>query len=290
MPKNILKILLGSVLLIATQACAPRATTPNPDVIKTSIAQTLAAIQTSGPGIPITGQESPTPTFSPVPTVTQTPTATLSPTPLFTSTAVVPQISVSVSTNCRVGPGLAYERVGGLLVGETAEVVGRDAFGDYWIIRNPDRNGTFCWLWGKYATVTGDTGALPLYTPPPTPTPAPNFVISYSGPGSCATSGNKWVELALENTGGITFRSLVMNVTDTVTGTNLSLYSDNFIDRDGCSAGEDQGDLDPGDTLIVSSPNFTYDPTGHRIRARVTVCSELGQSGTCRTQTFDFIP
>jgi len=49
-------------------------------------------------------------------------------------------------------------------------VVGKYSVGNYWIINNPDSSGT-CWLWGQYATVTGNTAGLPEYTPPPTPTP-----------------------------------------------------------------------------------------------------------------------
>src|ERR671923_1453964 len=168
MLKAILKPLLSSVLLIALQACAPGGVTPDPNTINTAIAQTSVALtQTSGPGIPITGDESPTPTPSPVPTATQTPSATLSPTPIFTFTPAVPLINVSVPTNCRVGPGIPYNRVGALLVGEVAEVVGRLPTRNYWIIRNPDRPNETCWLWGEYANVTGNTGVLPIFTPPP---------------------------------------------------------------------------------------------------------------------------
>jgi len=78
--------------------------------------------------------------------------------------------TVSVNTNCRTGPGVVYDLIGALLVGEQAVVVGKYTAGNYWIINNPDSSGT-CWLWGQYATVTGNTAGLPEYTPPPTPTP-----------------------------------------------------------------------------------------------------------------------
>ncbi len=99
------------------------------------------------------------------PKVTMTPTITLTP------TQEKPMVSVSVDTNCRSGPGKIYDWIGGLLVGEQAEVVGQSMDGQYWVIKNPDKAGE-CWLWGNYATVTGPTAALPKYTPPPTPTPA----------------------------------------------------------------------------------------------------------------------
>jgi hypothetical protein len=56
-------------------------------------------------------------------------------------------------------------------VGETAEVVARSSAGNYWYIVNPDLPGEFCYLWGEYATVAGDTAVLPAFTPPPSPTP-----------------------------------------------------------------------------------------------------------------------
>ena len=174
MLKTTLSVFVISVALIAVQACAPLgAPTSNPNSTSTAVAQTVIAgvTQTSVVGIPITGQESPTPTASPI-VVTMTPSAIiLSPSPVFTATSVAPQVSVSVATNCRTGPGVAYERVGALLVGQTAEVVGRNTRLNYWVIRNPDGTGQLCWLWGQFATVTGDINALPEVTPPPLPSP-----------------------------------------------------------------------------------------------------------------------
>ena len=37
-------------------------------------------------------------------------------------------------------------------------------------ITNPDKPGEFCYLWGEYAIVAGDTQALPEFTPLPSPT------------------------------------------------------------------------------------------------------------------------
>lgn len=297
MPKTILKLLLGSVLLTATQACAPGQPTPDLNTINTIIAQTMAAVtQTSEPEIPITGDESPAPTSSPeLPSATQTPLATMTPIPLFTSTPgftftpVAAQISVSVPTNCRVGPGVAYDRVGALLVDEVAEVIGLHATRDYWIIRNPDRAGETCWLWGEYATLTGNTNILPVFTPPPTPTPSPDFAASYTGLEVCAGTG-WWVDIELENLGGLSFNSIAMTVRDTVTNTVLSLYSDDFTERDGCNESNTLDDLPAGEERLVSSPGFAYNPTGNALRATITLCSNPGQSGMCVTETINFTP
>jgi hypothetical protein len=84
-------------------------------------------------------------------------------------------VSVSANTWCTTGPDVIYDKVLILYAGQTAEVVGSFNDGFYWIIRDPNNPSRTCWLWGYYATVTGDWRALPVYTPPPTPTSAPTL-------------------------------------------------------------------------------------------------------------------
>jgi len=278
------------VLLIAPLACAlPGIATPDSNAIGTLVVQTIVAelTQTAQPVIPITGLESQTPTF----TQTHRPTPTLSPTPLFTSTPLTPLISVSVPTNCRVGPGKVYDRVGALLVGEVAEVVGRDPTGNYWYIRNPDQTNGFCWLWGEYAVLTGNFLALPIFTPPPTPTftptPLPKFRASYSGKDTCV---GWWVEIELKNTGETRFRSISLTIKDTVTNISLSLDANGFTDVDGCTTSTTRDNLNPGATRIFSAPAFVYDPTGHKLRATITLCTENGLKGTCIEEVIEFTP
>ena len=284
-------LLFVIILLIPSLACglpSISVITPDPNFISTAVAQTIVAglSQTVQPIIPITGQESPTPTFTPgLPTLT--PTQTLSPTPIFTFTPAVPQISVSVATNCRVGPGKIYDRVGALMVGEIAEVFGRDPTGGYWYIRNPDSNGDFCWLWGEYATLAGNTALLPIYTPPPTPTPVPAFTASFDNLDTCT---GWWVDLRLENTGGVTFKSVSVTLRDTVTDTVLSISTDGFTDNDGCTVSSTRDNLNPGGNRVVSMPAFTYDPSGHKLRATITLCTDKGGKGTCVSQIINFKP
>ena len=113
-------------------------------------------------------------TDTPQPTYTFQPTFTpqFTYTTQFTPTSSTATVSVSVNTNCRTGPGSAYPIVGALAVGQTAQVVGRSASSDNWIIKLPSSPSVTCWLWGQYATVVGNTVGLPVYTTPPTPTPA----------------------------------------------------------------------------------------------------------------------
>ena len=278
---------LAFVLVMASLACnSPYSVTPDPNFIYTSVAQTLAVAQTETlPGIPVTGPTA-TPTFTASPTLT--PTITLTPTPIFTATPLIPLISVSVPTNCRVGPGKVYDRIGALLVGEVTEIIGRNPSGNYWYVRNPDVNGGFCWLWGEYASLAGNISALPIFTPPPTPTPVPAFEVSYYGLESC--NGSWWVEVKLENTGGIAFRSISLSVFDESSSTTHSMTNDNFVNNDGCNTSNSLDTLQTGSAVIVSAPAYSYDPTGRKIRTTVTLCSAEGVNGTCVTDVINFTP
>ena len=292
--KKITPILLTvTVLLIVSLACAaPSIMTPTQDInaLGTVVMATMVAgaTQTAQAVIPVEIVESPIPSATlGVPTATLIPTETPSPLPVFTSTPAIPQVSVSVATNCRVGPGKAYDRVGALQVGQVAEVVGRNQVGNYWYIRNPSQPSGFCWLWGEYATVTGNLAALAILTPPPTPTPMPAFVARYDRIETCK---GWWLDVELTNTGGVTFESVQLTIRDTVTNEVVSTYSDSFMDLDGCVDSSTRDELSPGTSPNVSSPAFTYDPSGHEMQATITVCTGEGLNGSCLTQVIRFKP
>ncbi|MBC7876081.1 MAG: hypothetical protein H7Y59_02835 [Anaerolineales bacterium] len=286
-----------TMLLIASMACAaPGTATPDANVISTFAAQTVIAgltqnapVETLSPTLEVT----PTLTFTP--TETSTPTETPTPIIIFTATLTVPLISVSTPTNCRNGPGKVYVRVGALLVGESAEVYGRDPTNQYWYIRNPDPGPEFCWAWGEYATLVGPILMLPIFTPPPTPTPtmtptpAPAFAAEYSSKDTCNT--NWWVELKLKNTGPISFKSVNISVTDKDTNVEVVSLADGFVNIDGCLKTTTKDTLASGDTYLLSAPPFAYDPAGHNLRVKITLCSETGQKGMCITvNKIDFKP
>lgn len=79
-------------------------------------------------------------------------------------------LKVSVNTYCRTGPGKAYDIVTILKSGNLVDVVARNSQETYWVIKNPSGSGT-CWVWGHYAQVFGPVADLPIWSPPPTPTP-----------------------------------------------------------------------------------------------------------------------
>ena len=94
----------------------------------------------------------------------------------------------------------------------------------------------------------------------------------------------------MENTGRITFESISYSVTDTTTGVTAPLYSEVFTDNIGCHATDRFGTFPPGVTHIVSSHAFGYDPAGHPLIARITLCSDSGLEGVCTTQIVQFTP
>jgi hypothetical protein len=117
-------------------------------------------------------------------------TKTPTPKPLLPHSTGAVTVSVSMDTNCRTGPGEPFSSIGSLMIGETAEVVGRSPNWDFWIIKNPDDPGT-CWLWAQHATVIGDTSKLPIIQPPATPTPTPKPItgILLVTPNPCPFHG-----------------------------------------------------------------------------------------------------
>jgi hypothetical protein len=299
-----------AALLFASLACASTPVFSGPDTgaISTSAAQTVIAGLTQNvpqATLSTTPDATSTFTFTPepptfTPTETLTPTQTLTATLAFTPTLVVPLVSVSVPTNCRNGPGKVYEMVGALLVGQFAEVYGRDPTNNYWYIRNPDSENVFCWVWGEYATLTGPVLLLPIFTPPPTPTPTftplptltstpfPAFKAEYAGLDTC--NGSWWVEIKLKNRGSIPLKSVDISVRDNATDVVVVNLADGFTNLDGCLAKTTKDTLGPDDTYLLSAPAFTYNPTGHELKVVITLCSDTGQKGTCATNKIDVTP
>ena len=152
-----------STLLITALACNIGQAGPSPEDLPGTItaqAQTLQApTQTPGP-----------PTATPPPALTTTPT--------------VPQVTVSSATNCRTGPSIVYDRLLTVNPGDVAQVVGKHTPSGYWIITFQNVQ---CWLWGEYATVSGNIGSLPEFPQPPTPTASkPAAPDNFSASTSCS--------------------------------------------------------------------------------------------------------
>ena len=285
---------LITALLLVSLACAlPGAPTPsNGDTAGTAVAQTLAAYvdQTNTAAVG-NGGDVPTATDAPA----DTPTATLTPEPSETPTQSIPIISVSVDTNCRIGPGNIYSYAGGLVVGEEAEVIARDPSGNYWYIENPDSPGSYCWVWGEYATIEGDTSGLPVFTPPPTPTPTftptpvPNFSVAFDSIQSCVGWPAQFIIL---NNGGVTWESGSIVITDENTSftTNTVTFND-FTERNACLDGASHYDrLNPGVQGYATSYDLNQNPSGHTVTGTITLCTQDNLGGFCMSRHVNFTP
>ncbi len=246
------------------------------NVLATAVAQTLVARTNAGDGN-AAGQQ-----LLPAATPTFTPTATVALPP--------PMISVSLDTNCRTGPGKVYDMTGSLLVGQSAEVIGRETGNQYWVIRDPKNPANICWVWGYYATVTGETGALPVFTPPPTPTPIPSFDFAYKAYG--VGPGYQCFLFTVNNTGSVTWESYAITFKNDAHATSASASSDQFTGYDQwCVNTGSQADLMAGENGIASvKTTLAYNPAGQDFDVSLKLCSANGLGGTCLTKTMSFTP
>jgi hypothetical protein len=307
--KNTLSVFL---LFLAGAACAiPGINPSDSNAFGTSAAQTAdaGAIPSMPPAIPFT----PTMTFTPTliyPRGTPTLTETATPIPTFTATAptatpgtastgtetavLAPvRISVTVSTNCRSGPGKPFEIVGTLIRNRWAEVHGRTPNSEYWFIKNPGAGAEYCWVWGRYAVFEGDALGVPVVTPQPTltplPTPQPVLDFSVRGRGAEKCNADWWVMLLLTNESEYPFKSVRVQMEDVDRGVTKSMSGDGFVNRDGCKYVWHE-DVETGKTVVFSGPMFDYNPRGHLLRTYVTVCTEKDQKGVCTTRKIAVTP
>lgn len=265
------------VLWLASLACGGTGTVPtlDPNAAQTAIVETMVAIQLTESAIPV-GAITPT---------LQLPTATASPTftPEPTGTPTVPTITVTVDTNCRTGPGKEYERVGILLVGETTEIVGRDAFGQYWYVRNPDVGAEFCWMSGEYAIISGNTLALLVQN-----LQGMDFTAEYRGQGQC--SGEFWSDIRLTNLSRGTFKSINLVATDKETGDVRSYSGNEFSFRDGCAPVSGTSSIAAESSVMISTPAFAYNLNAHNMSVSITLCAEANLTGQCVTKIITYTP
>lgn len=257
---------IGTVVAGTMQAEAELAGTVN-----VQVEQTLSALAT----------ELSTPVPSETPTTTPIPTETLTPTP------DVVTISVSANTNCRTGPGSAYEYRGSMEIGETAQAVAISSEPNYWYISNPDRPGESCWLWGEYATALGDTSVLPVYTPLPRPTALVAFTLRFDGLVTC---GGDLAVFKVHNNGPYSFMTGHKHVVDLDTSEDLSVAE---LDRhpfapgpSDCPPGHDNH-FEPDQVAYIYVPLFSS-PSGHTARGTIRICTEDYLGGDCFTQIADF--
>ncbi|MBE7432743.1 MAG: hypothetical protein HS100_02400 [Anaerolineales bacterium] len=172
----ILSIAILFLFGLVSGACMPRRNPPPPPPPGIELTATAQAVQIQGltqtalaQPIIIVVTATPDPNL---PAATVDPA--VNPAPANPTSGVT--VTVSQNTNCREGPSQEFNDVGALTPGQVAEVVGKDTFNNYWIIKLPGNPAITCWLWGQYATVNGDTSQVANVPTPTTagPSGAPN--------------------------------------------------------------------------------------------------------------------
>jgi hypothetical protein len=181
-----------AAIILASLACQapigegtqPPSQADNPAAFDTSVAGTVAAVSTQtaqAAGGGAQGDTTQTPaqvTDTPAPTVT--PTIILTPTETLTPTPSAPTAYLTENTNCRKGPLVAYDLVATYLTGKVLNILGKNAAGDYVFVIDPEPPGKQCWLWTRYVQVTGSVAGIPVFTPPPTPTPSYDWTANWT--------------------------------------------------------------------------------------------------------------
>jgi hypothetical protein len=144
--------------------------------------------------------------------------------------------------------------------------------------------------------VVGNTAGIPNINPPPTPTPRasptlpPDFLLTYDSFPYCADWAEWYIVFKIVNTGGLTWGSNQLVVTDGNSHVTSTINENYFSTRNKCASNPSSDTLVPGQTAIISSGHFDTNPSGHHFSATIKVCSGEGMSGSCLTKTITFIP
>ena len=165
------------------------------------------------------------PTTPPAPTETPGPTAPPQPTQ-FTPTVKLP-VTVTTPANCRFGPSTTYAGPGAFKTGKTLEAIGRDAGGQWLLVREAGAKKS-CWVNVITLSVQGDAATLdiapvellitPNYPPPANISATRSgdqVVITWSDvpltPQATYLDTRYFLELWLCNGGALTYAILATN-------------------------------------------------------------------------------
>jgi hypothetical protein len=265
------KLILIFVLVLILSAC-------NAPVGRSTQIPTTEPPQIEENGLadsPIPPADTPTPTPSPPATPLPTLTSTPSPYALITG-----------NTNCRTGPGSVYDLLHTYLAGDEALLLGKSPDGFFWYTSDQDQINPDCWLWGQYATPVGDTALLPVFTPPPTPTPSPGYRISYHR--ADIDAGIWRFCFKAENTGSVVWESFIIYIYDPIAGEGAGFFSNYFwifykpgvYVSSNIPAGED------GYIEVGGMPDPYANPGGGKIEVYVVICENDDLGGLCQGKKF----
>jgi hypothetical protein len=146
-------ILTLSIIALLLSACGQ--STPDP-ALDPNLAMTVA-FATVNAALTQTALAIPTNTLAP----TETPTPTAPPQPTAFAPTVILTAYVTTASNVRFGPSTVYAGPGGVRTGKMLEVIGRNAAGDWLLIREPGGKKS-SWVYATNLMVTGDLATLAI--------------------------------------------------------------------------------------------------------------------------------
>ncbi|MBP7691035.1 MAG: SH3 domain-containing protein [Anaerolineales bacterium] len=158
-----------------------------PPASATAVAVASVAPATAAP-LPTTALVIPTVTSAPAepPTAAPTEAPAVTAAPAATAAPAGPAVNITLPANVRAGPGINYAIIGGLDVGSTPAVTGRDASTTWYVIAYLGGQG---WVSNQVAQFAGDINALPVVAAPPLPpTAVPSPVPTNAPPPATATT------------------------------------------------------------------------------------------------------
>ncbi|MBV6394651.1 MAG: hypothetical protein HFACDABA_00217 [Anaerolineales bacterium] len=151
MTHRIIPVLFLIVALLSACGGAQPAPTLDMNLVMTAALGTVNASSTQ------TALALPTNTATATPPPTETP---IPAPPAFEPTTIL-SATVAVPANIRFGPGVQYAGPGGLRTGKAVEVIGRNAAGDWLLIREVGGRKS-SWIYAVNLKVQGDIAALAI--------------------------------------------------------------------------------------------------------------------------------
>jgi len=288
----------------------PAKETSDPNAIITYAAQTIAVNQQQGTidamQIQLTSQfmtmQAPTVTMPPTEeplAPTEMPSATIPPpvdtlappTPFPPSpTPPAPILTANIETRCRQGPNPAFAVVSFILVGQKADVIGKNPENTWWLIHDPQGKFGNCWVWGETTQLLGDIQTVPVVEPPPLPTnqPMANFNASFANFHICGGVGV--ATFAIGNTGTLEFRSSNITIWDVTNNVGLagpeSSNNPFLTSAFACLPGFTT--LPAGATAFVAKGMGFLPSSGTRGRGIIVLCTLPNLGGQCLEQRANF--
>jgi len=141
-------LLLSVLMMVAVSSCnLPLSSSPT---------ETPIPLSTNTPALP---------TDTPPPSATALPTDT--PLPTLTFTPSVPTVTTrDQAVNCRFGPGVPWQPMSALNLGQSSQIVGKNQDSSWWYIQDPLNPGRNCWVASSVTNASGNLASLPIVQTP----------------------------------------------------------------------------------------------------------------------------